>query len=137
MYTPVPWISEEQLVKEKDVPRISVNFREFPVILSSSVREWYLRIGVGTREVDLATEKATKQSATFSLNCPRTASSKKQTYSKEDKPLLQATNKLAIDANYTKTQQLHQLQQEQTPNTVMQYVIPSFFTIPLISFTKV
>lgn len=94
---------------------MSANFREFPVILSSSVREWYLRIGVGTREVDLATEKATKQSATFSPNCPRTASSKKQTYSKEDKPLLQATNKLAIDANYinyapttarTNTQQL-------------------------------
>lgn len=115
MYTPVPWISEEQLVNEKDVPRISANFREFPVKLSSSVREWYLRIGVGTREVDLATEKATKQSATFSPNCPRTASSKKQTYSKEDKPLLQATNKLAIDANYinyapttarTNTQQL-------------------------------
>lgn len=90
-----------------------MNFREFPVKLSSSVREWYLRIGVGTREVDLATEKATKQSATFSLNCPRTASSKKQTYSIEDKPLLRTTNKLAIDANYTKTQQL---QQEQTPN---------------------
>lgn len=84
----------------REFPRISANFREFPVKLSSSVREWYLRIGVGTREVDLATEKATKQSATFSPNCPRTASSKKQTYSKEDKPLLQATNKLAIDANY-------------------------------------
>lgn len=49
---------------------MSANFREFPVILSSSVREWYLRIGVGTREVDLATEKATKQSAHSASTVP-------------------------------------------------------------------
>ena len=40
MYTPVPWISEEQLVNEKDIPWISVNFREFPVNLPSAIPEW-------------------------------------------------------------------------------------------------
>lgn len=86
----------------------------------------------------MATEKATKQSATFSPNCPRTASSKKQTYSKEDKPLLRATNKLAIDANYINyTPKRSNHSKNKHPTTVMQYVIPSFFTIPLISFTKV